>query len=77
MPTYTLKNEKTGEVYEETLKISEYETLLAENPHITRVWDVTQLNIISGHGGIKVDDGFKDLLKTIKKGNYGSNIDTY
>lgn len=75
MPTYTLHNKETGETYEEIMTISAYEDLLAENPHIVRVWENSKLNIVSGVGGIKVDDGFKEVLTRIKKGSPGSTID--
>ena len=67
MPTYDLKNTSTGEVKEFLVSISKKEEMVASG-------DWTQVHqsattIVSDVGGLlsKTDDGFKDLLKNIKK----------
>ena len=60
------------------MKISERDEYLKENPHIEQLVhgfpgtvDPTRL------GRVKPDDGFKDVLKHVKKGNPGSTINTW
>jgi hypothetical protein len=37
----------------------------------------TILNAVGGVGGIKMDDGFKDLMKNISKNNPNNNMPSY
>lgn len=67
MPTYDLRNKETGEVKEMILSISKKEEMVASGE-----WEQVHLastTIVSDVGGLlsKADDGFKDLLKNIKK----------
>ena len=39
MPTYSLRNTETGEIFEKHMKISEYEQFVIENPTIVRYFD--------------------------------------
>ena len=39
MPIYTLKNKETGEIFEKTMKISDYTVFLEQNPDIERYFD--------------------------------------
>lgn len=77
MPKYTFENTQTGEIYEDFMTISSMETLLAENPHIRQVPGAPQ--IVSGVASArnKPDSGFRDLLKTIKKNNPRSTVNTF
>ena len=72
MPTYDMKNVETGEVKEMFLKISEKETMIESGKW---VHVLSPLNIISQHGSTisKASDGWKDLLKTIKKNSGRGN----
>lgn len=67
MPTYSFIKNDTGEEFELFMSISEYEKYIEENKD-----NVTQLvngapMIHSGRGLGKPDQGFRDLLKNIKK----------
>ena len=66
MPTYRFLNNETGEEYEEFMKISELDEFLASNPHITQLVNGAPM-IASGRGMSKPDNGFRDLLKDMKK----------
>lgn len=68
MPTYRFLNEDTGEVYEEFMKISELEVYLEENKNIKQLLNGAPA-LYSGRGMGKPDDGFRDLLKEMKKKN--------
>lgn len=77
MPMYSFIDKNTGKWWEELLKISEMEELLAKNPHIEIYVAGPNYGpkIISGVP-LKPDDGFKDVLKEIKKKTKGT-FDTY
>lgn len=68
MPTYRFLNNETGEEYENFMSISELDAYLQENPHITQLVNGAPM-IHSGRGMGKPDQGFRDLLKHMKKGN--------
>lgn len=68
MPTYKFLNNETGEEYEEFMSISALDTYLEENPNLTQLVNGAPM-ISSGRGMGKPDQGFRDLLKHIKKGN--------
>lgn len=72
MPTYDMKNVETGEVKEMFLKISEKEAMVESGEWVQVL---APLNIISQHGSTiaKTSDGWKDLLKTIKKNSGSGN----
>jgi hypothetical protein len=68
MPTYLFLNNETGEEYENFMSISELDAYLQENPKITQLVNGAPM-IHSGRGMGKPDQGFRDLLKNMKKGN--------
>lgn len=68
MPTYKFLNNDTGEEYENFMSISELDAYLQENPKITQLVNGAPM-IHSGRGMGKPDQGFRDLLKNMKKGN--------
>ena len=66
MPTYKFRNNETNEEYEDFMSISSMVEYLEKNPHITQLVNGAPL-IHSGRGMGKPDQGFRDLLKDIKK----------
>jgi len=66
MPTYLFLNTETGEEFEDFLSISAMETFLTENPHIQQLVNGAPA-IVSGRGMGKPDDGFRDILRNVKK----------
>lgn len=78
MPEYKFLNKKTNKEYLLFMKISERDQYLKDNP------DVEQL--VHGFPGLsdpvklgrkKPDQGFREVLRKIKKQNPGSNMDTF
>lgn len=67
MPIYSMRNNETQEEFEVTLKYSELEQYLQNNPNIQQIF-----NRFPGFGdpvrlGLKrPDDGFRDVLKKAK-----------
>lgn len=80
MPTYKFLNNDTGEEHTDFMSISALDQYLKDNPNITQLVNGAPL-IHSGRGMVKPDQGFRDLLKNMKKGNskgvQGSTINTF
>jgi hypothetical protein len=66
MPTYNFINIDTNEEFEEFMSIASLETFLKENPNIVQLVNGAPM-IVSGRGSGKPDNGFRDLLKDMKK----------
>lgn len=82
MPTYQFRNNKTGVEWEEFMGISEADRYLEENPDVERLVNGAPMIVSSAMGGkTKPDDGFRDLLKDMKKKHSGgftkSTINTF
>ena len=80
MPTYDLRNKKTGEVTEVQMTISEKEEYLKKNKHLEQVLGMPQ--IVSGTDGLrKPDDSFRDILREVDKkhkgGRKGNNMNKH
>lgn len=74
MPTYTFRNNVTGEVYEKFLSISSLDDYKKTNP-VTQIHESVPPILRSIHA--KPDSGFRDVLKRIKTANRRSNINTF
>lgn len=61
MPTYTFEDTNTGDVYEMTMRIAERDDFVKDNPHMKQLITGAPM-IVSGSGGIKTDNGFKEVL---------------
>jgi len=72
MPTYRFKDNETGEVIEQTLRISEFDQFKKDNPHLSTV--IQSSGIVSGHGDIKVDNGFKEVLHKVSEAHPNSEL---
>lgn len=68
MPTYRFLNNETGDEFEEFMMISQLDEYLKINPNLTQLVNGAPM-ISSGRGMAKPEDGFRDLLKDIKKRN--------
>lgn len=70
MPTYCFRNNETGEVHEEVMKMADREKYLKDNPNFTQVLEMPQ--IVSGTDGLrKPDDSFRDILREVDKKHKG------
>ena len=63
MPIYVFKNTKTNKTYEKFISMSEREQYLNDNPEVKQVPTVP--NIVGGVGGVRTDDGFKEVLQVL------------
>jgi hypothetical protein len=68
MPTYKFQNKETEEEFELFMSISELGEYLNKNNNIKQLIGGAPM-ISSGRGMGKPDDGFRDILKEIKKKN--------
>lgn len=72
MPTYTMINKETGEEQDMILTFAERDQLLAEGQYTQKL---NTPKIVTHVGGTlkQTSDGYKDLLKNIKKGSGKGN----
>ncbi len=77
MPTYNFEDTNTGVVVTEMMSIAEMEQHLRDNLHLRLVLGFPK--IVSGVDSKrnKPPEGFRDLLKNIKKHNRGSTMNTW
>lgn len=76
MPTYSFKNDKTGEVWESMMSIAERSDFLENSPHIRQL-PPTQLNLVAGtsaNKSLRTDDGWKENLSRISAAHPGSEL---
>jgi hypothetical protein len=66
MPTYRFLNKTTNEEFEDFMSISALEGYLRDNPHLVQLVNGSPA-IVSGRGQGKPDQGFRDVLREIKK----------
>ena len=72
MPTYSFRNNDTGEEWEEFFSISGKEEFLKENDHIVQLPSL--ISIIGDVGGIKNDSGWGDNMQRIAEAHPGSPL---
>jgi hypothetical protein len=65
MPSYYFQNKETDEIVEKILSFAERDQFLEENPEFKQM--ISAPLIHSGRGLGKPDDGFRDLLKDMRK----------
>lgn len=75
MPTYTFKSGK--KTWTELMSITEMEEFLANNRNVRL--ELSAPKIVSGvsAGRNKPSDGFRDILRNMKKKHRGSTINTW
>lgn len=76
MPIYTIKDKNTDEVFEIECSISERAQILADNPHYEQQIVKAPLygdpyRVMGVH---RPDEGFRDVLREIKKKHYKNTI---
>lgn len=74
MPTYTFRNKKTGKEWNEFLFISECDKFLEDTPDVEVV--IFARGFISGINN-KPDEGFREILRSIKKANPDGKCETF
>jgi hypothetical protein len=78
MPIYTFKNKETGETEEHWMSISELDKFEKKNKHLELVISAAGIGDpwkVGSH--TKPNDGFREVLRSIKKRFKGSTINTY
>ena len=68
MPLYEFYNPETSEQWEAKMSYEEMKQFVEDNPNLHQVFS---MNIIggTGSGGIKTDDGFKEVMSRIAEAN--------
>lgn len=78
MPTYSILDTETGKDFEVNIKFAEFAEFLQSNPTYKQVFkrfpatgDPVRL------GRIKPDDGFRDVLRTVRHHHKKDSINTF
>ncbi len=76
MPIYTLRDKETQEIFERTMKISEYEVFMEENPNFERYYNTMPLIGDSVRLGIKKppSDFQKNIIGRMKDSIPGNTL---
>lgn len=75
MPEYSIEDLDTGVIETVVLTIAQRDLYLKENPRKQQIFTKSN-GFVAGHAN-KPDEGFRDILREIKKVNPGSTIDTF
>lgn len=69
MPTYPLKNLKTGETKELVMSMQEYEEWKRNNPDWDKDWSQGSGGVVSSTGDVysKTDGGWNEVLSRVEK----------
>ena len=75
MPTYPVKNSKTGEEKELSMSMKAYEEWRKDNPDWDKDWT-------AGVGGVtygkpKMDDGFKEVMSKVQEQHPRANLSRF
>jgi hypothetical protein len=70
MPTYTFKNNDTGETFDQFMSMSAREEYLKENPQLQTVIGV----VATVRDTPKLDGGFREVLQKIHERSAGSTL---
>jgi hypothetical protein len=73
MPTYVLKNKETEEHFEVFCTYDDLQNILKEDESLSHVIQAPNMVTMVGSTIGKTSDGWKDLLKSIKKGSGRGN----
>ena len=73
MPTYALKNKETEECFEVFCSYEDLQNILNEDSTLTHIIQAPKLVTQVGSTIGKTSDGWRDLLKSIKKGSGRGN----
>jgi len=75
MPTYPVKNTKTGETKELSMSMTQYEQWRKDNPD----WDKDWMAGVGGttYGTPKMDDGFKEVMSKVQKAHPRANLSRF
>ena len=75
MATYTFRNKETNEIFDHSMRMSEYDSYIENNPNVERYFEPGDaMNIVSGVGGIKTDNGFKEVLSKVSEAHPNSEL---
>lgn len=78
MPTYIFQDNKTQEVFEVFMSMSERDQYIIEHPDYTQLPPNCLNTIDPIHAGrMKPSDSFRDIIRNIKKEHRGSTVNTW
>ncbi|MAG49986.1 hypothetical protein CMO86_10150 [Candidatus Woesearchaeota archaeon] len=75
MPTYNVKNLKTGEKKEFRMTMKEYCQWKEDNPDWDKDWEAGVAG--TTYGVPKTDNGFKEVMSKVQKAHPGANLSRF
>jgi hypothetical protein len=76
MPVYSIRDDKTGDLFEVNMKYSELTEYFEQNPNFQQVFTKFPGVVDSVRIGVrKTDSGFRDVLSKAKNAHLHSTID--
>ena len=75
MPTYPVKNTKTGETKEIYMAMSDYDQWRKDNPDWEKDWSAGTGGVI--YGLPKQSDGFKEVMSKVQSYHPRANLSRY
>jgi hypothetical protein len=79
MPNYSFRNKDTGEEFEIYMSINDLDKYKEDNPHLEQFFGRPFVYGDPNRYGkvTKPDNGFREVLRNVKKRHRGSNINTW
>lgn len=74
MPTYTFRNNDTGEIFDKIMTWDNRQIYLEQNPSLEVIIGAPAMGDPVRLGIRKNDDGFREVLSKIGSANYKSNL---
>jgi len=75
MATYRFRNKETNEIFDHSMRMSDYDLYMESQPMIERYYEPGDaMNIVSGVGSIKTDSGFKEVLSKVAEAHPNSEL---
>ena len=75
MATYTFRNKETNEIFDHSMRMSDYDLYMESQPMIERYFEPGDaMNIVSSVGSIKTDNGFKEVLSKVAEAHPNSEL---
>ena len=75
MPTYPVKNSKTGEQKELMMSMKEYDSWRKDNPDWDKDWNAGVGGTV--YGTPKSDDGFKEVMSKVQENHPTANLSRF
>ena len=77
MPTYTLRNKVTEELFDVFCQYAELQEKIAADPNLSQVLSTVGFLYNAGNADLRVDNGFREVMSKIKDTHKINNMRDY